>query len=386
MIDFKQFAKDNISSLQEKDITNITKHKIDYISDYVYNWSVIGANYPGCKQINFIDCMCNAGIYKDATLTTSMRVLQIFIQHAKKYPNKIFNLFLNDYDLKRVEVITKLSKLINQEELKNINIIIDKLDVNNYLASFGIKYASKYLGYGTFTVLFVDPYNFGTVNVKLLHDFSNKYYTEVIFNYFSSDYLRNINNMSAIPKIETIKKSMDGVSGFNENMKENEVLDLIQSYFKTTKIKYSFAYQFRTKTNIPLYSILYCTPNKRGLEEIKESYWKVFDGNPFFRNDTKANLEKENTQQFQLFDDREINELSYATEARVKLIEKFMGSTMSYEEIVIYVLESTMLKKGQVLKSVIKPLLTAGKLKKLDKLSPKDYTHDLYYIVGDVND
>ena len=65
MIDFEKFVEDNISNLQQKDITNITKHKIDYISDYVYNWSLVGVNFPECTQINFIDCMCNAGIYKD---------------------------------------------------------------------------------------------------------------------------------------------------------------------------------------------------------------------------------------------------------------------------------------------------------------------------------
>jgi len=178
MIDFDKFVKDNISNLQEKDITNITKHKINYISDYVYNWSIIGANYVDCKQINFIDCMCNAGIYKDSTLTTSMRVLQTFIKHAKNYPNKVFNLFLNDYDQGRVDVIIQLSKMINYEQLKNINIMVDNMDVNKYLDSFNSKYGNKYLGYGAFTILFVDPYNFGTVKIKKLKDFSEKNYSE----------------------------------------------------------------------------------------------------------------------------------------------------------------------------------------------------------------
>lgn len=386
MIDFDKFVKDNISSLQEKDITNITKHKIDYISDYVYNWSIIGANYSDCKQINFIDCMCNAGIYKDSTLTTSMRILQTFIQHAKKYPNKLFNLFLNDYDSKRVEVIIKLSKLINYEKLKNINIIVDNMDVNNYLDCFNSKYGNKYLGYGTFTILFVDPYNFGTVKIKKLKDFSEKNYSEIIFNYFSSDYLRNINNSSAISKIENIKNSMEGIDGYVEQMTEIQVLDLIQAYFKTTKIKYSFAYQFRTKKNVPLYNILYATPNIRGLEEIKDTFWRVFDGNPFFLNYEEQEKNLENTQQFQLFNDKDINELSYSKEAQDKLMDKYHSMTVSYDEIAIYILENTMLKKGQVLKDVIKPLVNDGKIIKLNKKSNKDYTHDLYNIIGDKND
>lgn len=386
MIDFDKFVKDNISNLQEKGITNITKHKINYISDYVYNWSIIGANYSDCKQINFIDCMCNAGIYKDSTLTTSMRVLQTFIEHAKNYPNKIFNLFLNDYNKNRVDVIIQLAKEINYEQPKNINIMIDNMDVNNYLDSFNSKYANSYLGYGAFTILFVDPYNFGTVKIKKIKEFSENNYSEIIFNYFSSDYSRNMNNSFAISKIESIKSSMEGVYGYNEQLTEIQVLDLIQAYFKTSKIKYSFAYQFRTRKNVPLYNIVYATPNKKGLEEIKDTFWRVFDGNPFFLNYEEQEKNLEITQQFQLFNDKDLNELSYSKEAQKKLINNYYSMTISYDDIVIYILENTMLRKGQVIKTVIKPLIYDGKIVKLNKKSIKDYTHDLYSVVGDKDD
>lgn len=386
MIDFDKFVKDNISNLQEKGITNITKHKINYISDYVYNWSIIGANYSDCKQINFIDCMCNAGIYKDSTLTTSMRVLQTFIEHAKNYPNKIFNLFLNDYNKNRVDLIIQLAKAINYEQPKNINIIVDNMDVNNYLDSFNSKYANSYLGYGAFTILFVDPYNFGTVKIKKIKEFSENNYSEIIFNYFSSDYLRNMNNSFAISKIESIKSSMEGVNGYNEQMTEMQVLDLIQAYFKTSKIKYSFAYQFRTRKNVPLYNIVYATPNIRGLEEIKDTFWRVFDGNPFFLNYEEQEKNLESTQQFQLFNDKDLNELSYSKEAQKRLIDNYYSMTISYDDIVIYILENTMLRKGQVIKTVIKPLIYDGKIVKLNKKSIKDYTHDLYSVIGDKDD
>ena len=384
MIDFEKFVEDNISNLQQKDITNITKHKIDYISDYVYNWSIVGVNFPECTQINFIDCMCNAGIYKDSTLTTSMRTLQIFVQHAKKYPNKMFNLFLNDYDSKRIEVIKKLSSKINSESLKNINIITENMDVNEFLDTFNSKY-SQCLGYGAFTILFVDPYNFGTVKIKKLQEFSDKNYSEIIFNYFSSDYTRNKNNLFALAKKESIKKSMEDVPGYYEKMTDIQVMNLIQDYFKTSKIKYSFAYQFRTKKNVPLYSIIYSTPNIRGLEKIKDSFWKVFDGNSFFLNYEENDNVLEKTQQIQLFDDKNINELYYSKEAQDKLIEKYQTKEVSYDNINIYILENTMLKKGQIIRDVIKPLVENGKIIKRDIKSKKDFAHDLYYIVGDQN-
>ena len=60
--------------------------------------------------------------------------------------------------------------------------------------------------------------------------------------------------------------------------------------------------------------------------------------------------------------------------------------TISYDDIVIYILENTMLRKGQVIKTVIKPLICDGKIVKLNKKSIKDYTHDLYSVIGDKDD
>ena len=219
-----------------------------------------------------------------------------------------------------------------------------------------------------------------------IKEFSENNYSEIIFNYFSSDYSRNMNNSFAISKIESIKSSMEGVYGYNEQLTEIQVLDLIQAYFKTSKIKYSFAYQFRTRKNVPLYNIVYATPNKKGLEEIKDTFWRVFDGNPFFLNYEEQEKNLEITQQFQLFNDKDLNELSYSKEAQKKLINNYYSMTISYDDIVIYILENTMLRKGQVIKTVIKPLIYDGKIVKLNKKSIKDYTHDLYSVVGDKDD
>ena len=195
-----------------------------------------------------------------------------------------------------------------------------------------------------------------------------------------------MNNSFAISKIESIKSSMEGVNGYNEQMTEMQVLDLIQAYFKTSKIKYSFAYQFRTRKNVPLYNIVYATPNIRGLEEIKDTFWRVFDGNPFFLNYEEQEKNLESTQQFQLFNNKDLNELSYSKEAQKRLINNYYSMTISYDDIVIYILENTMLRKGQVIKTVIKPLICDGKIVKLNKKSIKDYTHDLYSVIGDKDD
>lgn len=376
-MDLEKFVNDNKKYLQEDNITNITKHKIKYVSNYIENWTYIMCEHNKINTINFIDCMCNAGIYNDCTLSTSMEVLNIFVNQAIKYPGMKFNIFLNDILPERIDVIKKLSSIVNSKNLNNINIFYDTMDVNDYLDSI-VKY-NTYFQFGSSTVLFVDPYNFGDVKIHKLYEFSNKYYSEIIFNYFSSDYKRNIKNESAMDKIDKINESMIGIPGYNSNLSDTEVRLLIQEFLKTSKIKYSFAYQFRTSTNVPLYSIIYASPHYRGLEEIKESFWKIFDGDPFYRNTKENDI---GSKQISLIDDKQLNEDYYCNEAKNIVISKYSGYEVTYDEILIYLLEHSMLKKGQILRGVIKPLIKENKIEKLNYSGKNNYLNDSYLVKG----
>lgn len=376
-MDLEKFVNDNKKYLQEDNITNITKHKIKYVSNYIENWTYIMCEHNKINTINFIDCMCNAGIYNDCTLSTSMEVLNIFVNQAIKYPGMKFNIFLNDILPERIDVIKKLSSIVNSKNLNNINIFYDTMDVNDYLDSI-VKY-NTYFQFCSSTVLFVDPYNFGDVKIHKLYEFSNKYYSEIIFNYFSSDYKRNIKNESAMDKIDKINESMIGIPGYNSNLSDTEVRLLIQDFLKTSKIKYSFAYQFRTSTNVPLYSIIYASPHYRGLEEIKESFWKIFDGDPFYRNTKENDI---GSKQISLIDDKQLNEDYYCNEAKNIVISKYSGYEVTYDEILIYLLEHSMLKKGQILRGVIKPLIKENKIEKLNYSGKNNYLNDSYLVKG----
>ncbi len=374
-MDLVKFVSENQGKLQNDNITNITRHKIKYVSNYIENWTYIMCENNKINTLNFIDCMCNAGIYNDCTLSTSMEVLTIFVKQAEKYPKMQFNLFLNDFLPERIEVIQELSLIINSKNLDNINIFYDVMDVNDYLDNI-TKYCT-FFQFGSSTVLFVDPYNFGDVKIYKLYEFSNRYYSEIIFNYFSSDYKRNIKNESASEKIDKINESMSGIPGYDSSLSDTEVRLLIQKFLKTSKIKYSFAYQFRTITNIPLYSIIYASPHYRGLEEIKESFWKIFDGDPFYRN-TKENCN--GTIQISLIDDKQLNEEYYCNEAKNIIMTKYANCEVTYADISMYLLEHSMLKKGQVLRGVIKPLIKKGKIEKLNYFGKSNYLNDSYLI------
>ena len=85
-----EFLQDNINLLDEK--KSQTTYKIKYVSKYVEKWLFVMSNIGDVKNINFIDCMCNAGIYTDGELGTAIRVLQLFNKFAIQHPDKTFNL------------------------------------------------------------------------------------------------------------------------------------------------------------------------------------------------------------------------------------------------------------------------------------------------------
>lgn len=85
-----------------------TSYKIQYVSNYVKKWLYVVVNVPENKKINFIDAMCNAGIYKDGDFGTAIKVLELFNEVAVFHPDKVFNLILNDKSEERLEIIKKL--------------------------------------------------------------------------------------------------------------------------------------------------------------------------------------------------------------------------------------------------------------------------------------
>ena len=84
--------------------------------------------------------------------------------------------------------------------------------------------------------------------------------------------------------------------------------------------------------------------------------------------------------QLKLFDDSEMNLSMYLNEAKEKLLEKYDNCTLSYEDITDFLLENTMLKKGQILSGVIRPLIADGKIIKMNNNGVKNFLNDEFKI------
>ena len=82
-----KIIKDNKKVLDNKN--EQTNYKIKYITNYVKNWLIVLSNTKFCTNLNFIDCMSNAGIYLDGEYSTAMNVLELFVDFQKNFQIKI---------------------------------------------------------------------------------------------------------------------------------------------------------------------------------------------------------------------------------------------------------------------------------------------------------
>ena len=368
--DFEKLGID-VSALDDK--KEQTTYKIKYVTRYVMQWAIIEAGRKEIQQISFVDCMCNAGIYKDGDACTALEVINIFNDLAKTYPAKDFVVYLNDYDEKRVNIFKKILRSCIVPA-KNLYAKIQNIDVNLYLDTIANNRQKNYelFGYGGCTLLYVDPYNFGTVQISRLQNILKNNYCELLFNLFTSDYVRNIAKDSG--------RIQNCLGGFKPATKD-EFIDYVVNALRVGPIQYTFAYSFHTMKNVELYQILYATPSIRGLEVLKDSLWDVFDGVEFHRNHAPKTSDIEQISMFDDEDPKEQRLREYAQEAKRIVCEEFQGQTVEYAVIEQKILEETMLKDSQIIEPVLKPLIDEEKIRKCNNVRKTNFKKDSYAFI-----
>lgn len=370
--DFEKFGIDD-SVLDEKG--EQTTYKIKYVTRYVRQWALIEVNRKEIQQINFIDCMCNAGVYKDGDACTALEVIGIFNELAKQFPSKRFVVYLNDINSKRIDNFNKIyQKHIVPQKSLNLLVYLKGKDVNDYLDMIIASSQNKQglFAYGKCNLIYVDPYNFGTVQISKLHNILEKNYCELLFNLFTSDYVRNIAKDTG-----RIQKCL---GGFKPATKD-EFINYVVNELRVGHIQYTFAYSFHTVKNVELYQILYATPNIRGLEVLKDSLWDVFDGEEFHRNHAPKISDVEQISMFDDEDPKEQRLREYAQEAKRIICEEFKGQIVEYAVIEQKILEETMLKDSQIIEPVLKPLIDEEKIRKCNNVRKTNFKKDSYAFI-----
>ena len=365
------FLNNNINLLDKK--KSQTTYKIEYVSKYVEKWLFVVTNVAEIKNINFIDCMCNAGIYTDGEKGTAIKVLELFNEFALKHTDKTFNLILNDISPDRLRIINTIIYDYVGIKASNIHVVTSNKDVNEFLSDD--KYFNQFFNCypnRSANLVFVDPYNFCTVKISVLEKFLSKVYCELIFNIFTSDFVRNQDK-------EKMKKFCkdERISCLSKTDMVHQITDKLKVGF----IKYSFAYEFKTVTNMELYQIMFFTPNIRGLEKLKEALWDTFNGKEFHRNQTQQSVE-----QMSLFtkeDEKDWRIEAHSSTAKEMLLDRFSTKgEIDYIDFESFIIENTMLNGNQILEYVLKPLIQDGKVTKMGYVKRSSNYKSDKYIVG----
>lgn len=354
----------DVQSLQAKKPQ--TEYKIQYIREYVLYWLKVSVNRDNIENINFIDCMCNAGIYQDGDFCTSVEVLQLFISEAKSHPQTNFYLYLNDYNAERIRISQKIiCSFLTNENLNNIFVSYKTVDVNDYIEKHLL--FEKSLKNAASNILFIDPYDMRKVKINSIRNFIKYFYCEVVFNVMTSDFTRNKND----------KRIFELLGNKYEITTVDELMKFITNRLKIGKMKYCFSYSFNNLKNSEIYQILFLTPNIKGLEKLKEALRSVFKGMDKYKN-------KPNETQRELFtlEDSNAEEnvlINCGKEAQLELQYYFAGKTVTYAEIEYFILERSVLAEHHIIKYILKPLINEKKVEKCNKTSQKsNFKQDEY--------
>ena len=352
---------------------NHTTKKVELLRSYMDLYIQVQAHRDKILEIDFIDAMCNAGIYSDGDLCTSMEVLDIFIENAARYANIHFSLFINDIDPDRVKcsiwIFEKIIAGYDSSIRKRISLHTANKDVNEYLSD-GKDFPKSAIYRAQ--VAWLDPYNFGTIKIDSILDFLRDRYCELFYNVFTSDFSRNY----VTGNIPTDKLDID-IDIISDT---DKLMQWIQGILKVAgEIQYCFAYPFHNLKNVEMYKILFATPNIAGLRKFKEVLFNVFEGHPMHSNRTQYS-----DVQPSLFGEEETK--MYAEEAGQEAIkpflDKFAGKEIGYSEIELFILESTILPEHQIIENFIKPMVRNGYIMKMNKEGLRNYKKDMYRVRG----
>lgn len=360
-----------------------TVKKIEFVAKYVEEWLNVVINVS--DNFVFMDIMCNAGLYKNDYLSTSINVLNVFIRFALNHPDKKFYLLTNDYDQDRVNTMKVLFNIYQKKfrELKvhNVNMDVQCSDAVDYLGNINNKFHFKYMNGGKNSILvYVDPYRF--IDLKLaeaVKSFSNNVYCELLINFYSNDYTRNVNNKSSSYQ----KDIVEFVSTFcnmdtSKINKAEAVRDKFINVFKNTKnIKYHYFINMKNKMNAMLYYLIFLTPNIRGLEKVKEATWKIIGHS----DEYCASLKDRDFYERNIFGETpEEEDFNNALNKLKGIIFEYEYNELNYDQLLVICLQMTFMKKGHVIDKVIKPLIEEGFLKKKGLVGNRNFTQDSYLI------
>ena len=337
--------------------------------------------------------MSNAGIYENDHFSTSIEVLNVFVRFARRHPDKQFYLISNDYDQHKVGTMNEIFKIfddrLKQEGITNVHQEMHGQDACDFLAKIQKSYHFEYVkGVNKSVLLYVDPYNFITEKlVYAVKQFIRVVYCELLLNFYYNDYIRNVNNPRCLKHQAEIKELIQKFCGFEEDDHPIEPEKLRDCFAKrmmaNTKMEYKYSINMKNEKNVPLYYLIYFTPNIKGLRKVKDATWEIIGHHDEYCVSRKERCKDE----LNLFNETPEDEaFAIALDKVSPLILDEVGKEKSFCDIEVICLENSFMKESHILERVVKPYIRDKKKKKAGYVRCSNYKEDKYVVLKRITD
>ena len=184
------------------------KYAVAWINKMIMFTKKNGDNY---QILNYIDCMASSGLYVNEDKTkfidgTTIRIINIFKGTARKYPDKEFNIYLNDYENQYVKCLKCIkNEYENRGEIpENLNIEITELDKNKFIEQN--LSSSKFKKYEAANLIVYDPYEVD-FDWKVLRNMFKLNADFLITHFFPNDTKRSLSVVKSEEKKQRYAKS-----------------------------------------------------------------------------------------------------------------------------------------------------------------------------------
>ena len=304
------------------------------------------------QEILFVDGFAGPGEYDGGELGSPVIALKAALDHSIPFPLPVRMLFI-EHRADRFEHLGKvLSPYLAKAESSNNVHAVEPIhgDCDAELNRILGDYEANRMKFGP-ALAFLDQFGYGAVSMDLIKRILSYGQCEV----FSYLCYREMNRWITDPhKAPAFTRAYGGEEWreciqLPERERRQKLLDLYKAALRSKGgAHYVVSFLMFDKNNTPLYWLLFCTNNSRGLEEMKRAMWSVDKSGEFRFSDS------DNPAQLKL-----LNESFSQSWLAGELLSRLAGRTMTGTEIKEFVLVET---PCYLFKDALKSLESAKKI------------------------
>jgi len=301
------------------------------------------------REILFIDGFAGPGEYKGGELGSPLIAVEAVLNHKLQFPMPVQMLFIEH----RADRYSHLEQLLDQKAQQvrsspNLRGLLRECgDCDSKLNQLLDDCEHRQVKFGP-ALAFLDQFGYGSVSMKLITRILSYPQCEV-FTYLS---YKEMNRWIADDDKASAFTRAFGGDEWKEcrNLPERERREKLLSLYKAALgnragAKYVVSFLMFDAKSQPLYWLLFCTNNLRGLEEMKKAMWHVDKNGEFRFSDC------DNPGQLQLL------EQAFGDQWLAAELRALAGRTMSVADIKEYVLAKT---PCYLFKGALKSLESSG--------------------------